>query len=161
MSVNKVILIGNVGAEPEVKYLDNNSKVARISLATTEKFKDRQGQTQERTEWHKVVAFNGLADIIEKYIRKGSRIFCEGHLRTRDYNDQQGVKKFVTEVVLENMQMLDRREQTQEMQGMTQYIQGARQVAASQPARTPLYQQAQQQPVVVEQPKGDGDDLPF
>ena len=116
-SLNKVMLIGNVGRDPEVRYLDQgaaqsgqSTKVATFTLATTDRYRDRNGEVRENTEWHNLVLWRQLADLAEKFIRKGSQIYIEGHLRTRSYTDQQGVKKFVTEVVADNVQLLGRRE---------------------------------------------------
>jgi single-strand DNA-binding protein len=108
--INKVILIGNVGADPEVRYTTNGSAVTTISLATSESWKDKQsGENQERTEWHRVVFFNRLAEIAGQYLRKGSKIYAEGSLRTRKWKDQGGQDRYTTEIVGNNMQMLDSR----------------------------------------------------
>ena len=116
-SLNKILLIGNVGRDPEVRYLDagtaqggQNTKVATFTLATTDRYRDRNGELRENTEWHNIVAWRQLADLAERYIRKGSQIYIEGHMRTRSYTDQQGVKKFVTEAVADNIQLLGRRD---------------------------------------------------
>ncbi|MBO7604152.1 MAG: single-stranded DNA-binding protein [Bacteroidales bacterium] len=116
-SLNKVMLIGNVGRDPEVRYLDQgaaqggqSTKVATFTLATTDRYRDRNGEVRENTEWHNLVLWRQLADLAEKFIRKGSQVYIEGHLRTRSYTDQQGVKKFVTEIVADNVQLLGRRE---------------------------------------------------
>ncbi|MCD8313816.1 MAG: single-stranded DNA-binding protein [Bacteroidales bacterium] len=116
MALNKVMLIGNVGQDPEVRYLDGNSsnnKVATIRLATTEKYRDRGGEMREITEWHTVVAWRGLADLAERYIRKGSQIYVEGRLRTRSWEDQSNNKRYVTEVLADNIQLLGRRPDSQ------------------------------------------------
>jgi single-strand DNA-binding protein len=108
--VNKVILIGNCGADPDVKSTSNGSTITNISVATSESWKDRNtGQQQERTEWHKVVFFNRLAEIAGEYLRKGSKVYIEGSLRTRDWQDQNGQKRYSTEVIANEMQMLDSR----------------------------------------------------
>ena len=115
MSLNKVMLIGNVGRDPEVRYLEggsgaqNATKVASFTLATTERYRDRSGELRENTEWHNIVAWRNSADLAEKFIRKGSQIYIEGKLRTRSWTDQQGVKKYTTEVVVDNIQLLGRR----------------------------------------------------
>ncbi|MCC8146550.1 MAG: single-stranded DNA-binding protein [Bacteroidales bacterium] len=111
MSVNKVILIGNVGKEPEVRYYDNGGAVANFSLATTERGYTAANGTQipDRTEWHNIVLWRGLAEIAEKYIHKGSKIYIEGKIRTRSYEDQQGIKRYVTEVWGDNLELLDRK----------------------------------------------------
>ncbi|MDF1756823.1 MAG: single-stranded DNA-binding protein [Legionellaceae bacterium] len=106
--VNKVILIGHVGGDPEVRYMPNGNAVATISIATTEAWKDKQsGEKQERTEWHRVVCFNRLGEIVGEYVRKGSKIYIEGSLRTRKWQDQQGQDRYTTEIVGSDMQMLD------------------------------------------------------
>ena len=116
MSLNKVMLIGNVGRDPEVRYLDGNNpagggnaKVATFTLATSERFTSRNGEQKENTEWHNIVAWRSLADLSEKFIRKGTQIYVEGRLRTREYTDQTGARKFRTEVVCDNIQLLGRR----------------------------------------------------
>src|SRR5690554_65307 len=106
--VNKVILIGNLGRDPEVRYMPSGSAVANITLATTEVWRDRQtGEQQERTEWHNVVFFNRLAEIAGEYLRKGSKVYIEGSLRTRKWQDKNGQDRYTTEIVASEMQMLD------------------------------------------------------
>ena len=112
-SVNKVTLIGNVGNDPEIKQTQDGKTIANISLATSDSWKDKQGQQQERTEWHRLVAFDRLADIIATYVRKGSRLYVEGALRTRSW-EQNGEKKYSTEIVLKEMVMLDSRADAQQ-----------------------------------------------
>src|SRR5690606_9201086 len=108
--VNKVILIGNLGRDPEVRYMPSGSAVANITLATTEVWRDRQtGEQQERTEWHNVVFFNRLAEIAGEYLRKGSKVYVEGSLRTRKWQDKNGQDRYTTEIVASDMQMLDSR----------------------------------------------------
>ncbi|MDR3062010.1 MAG: single-stranded DNA-binding protein [Dysgonamonadaceae bacterium] len=111
MSVNKVFLIGNVGKDPEVRYFDNGGAVANFSLATTERGYTAANGTQvpDRTEWHNVVLWRGLAEIAEKYVRKGSKIFIEGRIRTRSYDDTAGNKRYITEIWGDNMELLDRK----------------------------------------------------
>jgi single stranded DNA-binding protein len=105
--INKVILIGNLGADPEVKYMPSGNAVTNVNLATSESWKDKQsGQMQERTEWHKVVFFNRLAEIAGEYLRKGSKVYIEGSLRTRKWQDQSGQDRYTTEIVASEMQML-------------------------------------------------------
>jgi len=107
--VNKVILVGNVGNDPEVRYMPNGNAVANISVATSDTWKDRNtGDQQERTEWHRVVFFNRLAEIVEQYVKKGSKLYLEGRLQTRSW-EQDGVKRYSTEIVANEMQMLDSR----------------------------------------------------
>ena len=112
--VNKVILVGNLGQDPEIRYMQNGKAVANISMATSETWKDQQGQQQEKTEWHRVIAFDKLADIIGEYVKKGSKIYCEGKLQTRKWTDQQGVERYSTEIVISEMQMLDSKPQGQQ-----------------------------------------------
>jgi single-strand DNA-binding protein len=108
--LNKVMLIGNLGKEPEVQTLEGNIKVAKFTLATTESYRDEQGQTQTQTEWHNIVLWRGLAELAEKYMHKGSMIHLEGKNRTRSYEDKQGTKRYVTEVVGEEVILLDKKE---------------------------------------------------
>ncbi|KTD07998.1 single-stranded DNA-binding protein [Legionella jamestowniensis] len=106
--INKVILIGNVGVDPDVRYMPNGNAVTTISLATSETWKDKQtGDKQERTEWHRVVCFNRLGEIAGEYVRKGSKLYVEGSLRTRKWQDQQGQDRYTTEIVASDLQMLD------------------------------------------------------
>ena len=108
--VNKVIIVGNVGAEPEVRATQTGGQVVNLSIATSESWKDKNtGQMQERTEWHKVVFFNRLADIVSEYTKKGDRLYVEGSLRTRKWQDQSGNDRYTTEIVASEMQMLSDR----------------------------------------------------
>jgi single-strand DNA-binding protein len=105
--INKVILIGNLGADPDVRYMPSGSAVTNIRIATTESFKDREtGQQQERTEWHSIAMFGRLAEIAGEYLRKGSQVYIEGRLRTRKWQDKQGNDRYSTEVIADEMQML-------------------------------------------------------
>lgn len=104
--VNKVILIGNVGTDPEVRYLDGGVAVANLRLATTESYKNKNGEKVDQTEWHNIVLWRGLAEIVEKYVKKGMRLYIEGRIRTRSWEDQNGVKRYTTEIYADNMQML-------------------------------------------------------
>ncbi|MEB8433488.1 single-stranded DNA-binding protein [Cocleimonas sp. KMM 6892] len=106
-SINKVILVGNLGQDPEVKYMPSGGAVTNISIATTDSWKDKaSGEKKENTEWHRVVFFNRLAEIVGEYLRKGSQVYIEGNLRTRKWQDQNGVDKYTTEIVAREMQML-------------------------------------------------------
>jgi single-strand DNA-binding protein len=107
--VNKVIIVGNVGRDPEVRYTQSGKAVASFSVATSERFQDKDGQNQERTEWHRVVAWGRLAEICGEYLRKGKQIYVEGRLQTRDWEDKDGHKRYTTEVIANVMQMLGRR----------------------------------------------------
>src|SRR3954463_3237043 len=107
--VNRVMLIGNLGRDPDVQYLEGNIAVAKFPLATTETFKDRSGKLISQTEWHTVVLWRGLAELAQKYLHKGSLVYIEGRLRTRSWEDKEGNRKFATEVVGDNLIMLDKR----------------------------------------------------
>lgn len=107
--VNKVMLIGNLGKDPDVQHLEGNIAVAKFPLATTETYKDRSGKLISQTEWHTVVLWRGLADLAQKFLHKGSLVYIEGRLRTRSWEDKEGNKKFGTEVVGDNLIMLDKR----------------------------------------------------
>jgi single-strand DNA-binding protein len=107
--VNRVMLIGNLGKDPDVQFLEGNIGVAKFPLATTETFKDRSGKLISQTEWHTVVLWRGLAELAQKYLHKGSLVYIEGRLRTRSWEDKEGNRKFATEVVGDNLIMLDKR----------------------------------------------------
>ncbi len=109
-SVNKVILIGNLGRDPETRYTADGTAIANVSIATTRRYKDASGQQQEETEWHRVAFFGRLAEIAGEYLRKGRSVYVEGRLRTRKWTDKDGNEKYTTEIVAENMQMLGARE---------------------------------------------------
>jgi single-strand DNA-binding protein len=113
MSVNKIILIGHVGKDPEVRYFDNGGAIANFSLATTERGYTAANGTQvpERTEWHNIVLWRGLAEIAEKYVRKGAKLYVEGKLRTRNYDDAQGVRRYITEVWGEQIELLSAKQE--------------------------------------------------
>ena len=106
MSINKVILVGNLGKDPELRYTPSGSTVCIFSLATTEKFKGKAGEAREQTEWHNIVAWNGLAEICGEYLHKGKQVYVEGKLQTRSYEDRNGVKRYKAEIVISQMQML-------------------------------------------------------
>ena len=108
-SVNKVILIGNLGKDPELRYTSSGVAVATFSVATNESWKDPDGNPQEKTEWHNVVAWRKLAEICGEYLKKGSKLYLEGRLQYRTYDDKNGVKRYVTEIVMDQMVMLDSR----------------------------------------------------
>ena len=159
--INKVILVGNLGADPETRYTPSGSAVTNIRLATTESWKDRQtGEQNERTEWHRIVFFNRLAEIAGEYLRKGSQVYIEGKIQTRKWQDQGGQDRYTTEVVANEMQMLGSRGE-----GGTASFSGAKQPAAAPPEQAP--QQAPQQTPAAPQSAstavGDefDDDIPF
>ncbi len=107
--INKVILIGNLGQDPETRYMPSGGAVTNISVATSETWKDKSGEQQERTEWHRVVFFNRLAEIAGEYLKKGSKVYIEGSLRTRKWQGQDGQDRYTTEIVAKELQFLDNR----------------------------------------------------
>ena len=179
--INKVILLGNVGQDPEVRTLESGVKVVRLRLATTERMFNRQTkETTEHTEWHTVTLWRGLADVADKYVRKGSQIYVEGRIRSREW-EKDGQRHFGFEIVADDMKLLGRRQegtqqggyQSQPQQGgyqsqQPQYAQApqpqyaqAPQPQYSQAPQQPQYQTPQPQPVVPQIPAEDPDDLPF
>ena len=185
MSLNKVMLIGNVGRDPEVRYLDGNNpnqgatKVAQFTLATTERYRDRNGELRENTEWHNIVAWRNSADVAEKFIRKGTQVYIEGKLRTRSWTDQTGNKRYTTEITVDNLQLLGKRndnpgspssfgEQGRPSSGTgpsTGSGTGYQQPSYQQPRpQQPAYQQPQtppQHPIDIGIEDNPTDDLPF
>ena len=162
--INKAILIGNVGQDPEIRYtgdVNNGTKVATFRLATTERYRDRNGNLQEHTEWHNIVVWRNTADVVEKYVKKGTQVYVEGRIRTRSWDDQTGAKRYTTEIVADTLQLLGRKSDGQSQQGGYQQ-QGYQQQGYQQQAyQQPAYQQPaapQAQPMTAEQPD---DDLPF
>ncbi len=173
MSLNKVMLIGNVGRDPEVRYLDGNSgnaKVATFTLATTERYRDRNGETRENTEWHNIVAWRNNADVAERFVKKGTQLFIEGRIRTRSWDDQNGNKRYTTEIIADNLQLLGKKSDNPGGQGG--YQAPAQQSYAPAQPQQPAYnpQQAYQQPAPAYQQPAQArnvvedmpdDDLPF
>jgi single-strand DNA-binding protein len=155
MSVNKVILIGNVGKDPDVRYLDTGIAVATFSLATTDRAYTLQNGTQvpERTEWHNIVLWRGLAQTAEKYVRKGDKLYIEGKIRSRSYDDQNGIKRTIVEIFADNMEMLTPRNTSQ--QPGTGYVPQVQAVSHQQTSAqaAPQQQQASDNSLT--------DDLPF
>ncbi len=152
--INKVILLGNVGADPEIRTLETGTKVARLRLATTERIFNRQTQeTKEHTEWHTVVLWRGLADVADKYVRKGSQIYIEGTIRANEWTDKEGGKRSGVEIVANEMKLLGRRG---DGAGTS-----APQYSAPAQAGAPAPQQAAAAPVPEPIPADDPDDLPF
>jgi single-strand DNA-binding protein len=148
MSVNKVILIGNVGADPEIRHLDNNVAVANLRVATSESYTAKNGERVTTTEWHSVVLWRGLAEMAEKYIRKGKQIYIEGRIRTRSWDDKDGQKRYTTEIFGDVVRLLGARDtQGDSTQNQAQPAQGNRQTASTE--ELPSYD---------DQPD---DDLPF
>jgi single-strand DNA-binding protein len=109
MSVNKAILVGFVGADPEVRYLDSGTPVCNFRLATSEVYKNKNGERVTNTEWHNIVLWRGLAELAEKYVKKGTQLYVEGRIKTRSWDDKEGNKRYTTEIIADNMQMLGKR----------------------------------------------------
>lgn len=109
MSVNKVILVGNVGKDPETRYLDEGTAITKFPMATSETYRNRDGEKITNTEWHNVVLWRGLAQVAEKYVKKGTQLYIEGRIKTRSYDDSEGNRKYITEIVGDQMQLLGRR----------------------------------------------------
>jgi len=163
MSVNKVILVGNVGKDPEVRYLEKNVAVANFTLATTERGYTMQNGTQvpDRTEWHNIVAWRGLAEVAEKYIRKGTQLYVEGKIQTRSW-ERDGIKRYTTEIYAESMQMLGRKsEQTDTSASIAAAPQSAMQ--PQQPYVSAPIATSTTPPESMEMPSGGEDEsgLPF
>ena len=171
MALNKVLLIGNVGKDPEVRHLQGGASVATITLATSERYRDRNGEMREQTEWHTVIAWRQLADLAENYIRKGSQIYVEGRIRSRSWDDQNGQKRYVTEIQADTIQLLGRRndnpaaqQPTQPQHGYGQPNYGGGYNAPAQPQYQPPQQPPQQTtPIITPADLTDDgtDDLPF
>lgn len=176
MSVNKVILVGNVGRDPEIRYLDGNgqngqgTKVATFTLATSERYRDRNGETRENTEWHNIVAWRQSADVAERFVRKGTQLYIEGRLRTRQWTDQTGNKRYTTEITVDTLQLLGRREDNGISAPQPTYqapVQNSYQAPAQNPYQPQAAPQSRPAPVTEPDPidlgigQGPTDDLPF
>lgn len=135
--INKVILVGNVGNDPEVRHIDNDTSVANFSLATTESYTNKSGEKVSNTEWHRIVAWRGLAKVVENYIKKGAQLYIEGRIQTRNWDDKDGNKRYVTEINADTIKMLGRKQDSESSQ------------TVSQPAE------------VQDFPENGNDDLPF
>ena len=177
MSVNKVILVGNVGKDPETRYLDESTAITKFPMATSETYKNRAGERVSTTEWHNIVLWRGLAQVAEKYVKKGTQIYIEGRIKTRSYDDADGNRKYITEIVGDQMQLLGRKPDDAESgtQGGGGYASGTAQAPAAEQApqnKPPAQQQApanEEGPAKEEGPADDPfdggdngpDDLPF
>ena len=149
-SINKVILIGNLGKDPEVRYLENGVAVCNFSIATGETYKDKNsGEKVTHTEWHNIVLWRGLAEVAEKYLKKGAKIYIEGKLRTRSWQDQEGNTKYTTEILGDNMTMLGKAGEANTLQSPT-----SQQAAAPKKEEKPLGEE-------FSKPDSGNDDLPF
>ena len=145
--INKVILVGNLGKDPEIRHLENNVTVATFPLATSESYKDKNGNRVDKTEWHNIVMWRGLAEVAEKYVKKGQMVYIEGKLRTRNYQDKEGQQRYTTEIVADAMTMLGGRPEGGESSGGS-YGNKAESSVPSNPAASVAYDQ-------------EPDDLPF
>lgn len=167
--INKVILVGNVGLDPEVRSLESGVKVARLRLATTERIFDRQtNETKELTEWHTVTLWRGMAEVVDKYVRKGSQLYIEGSIRTREWTDKDNQKRYSTEILANDMKLLGRRSDNAAPQQGAPAAQpqqsGYQQSSYQQPSyQQPTYQQpaATSAPATPQVPDDNPDDLPF
>lgn len=156
MSVNKVILVGNLGKDPELRYTPSGVAVATFSLATSERYKDKNGEWVDKTEWHNVVAWRQLAEICGKFLHKGKQVYIEGKLQTRSYDDRDGNKRYTTEIVADQMQMLGRA--GEENNGQARPGGESRQSRPASPSssqRTPAYED------FADPPFNPDDDIPF
>jgi single-strand DNA-binding protein len=158
--INKVIIVGNCGQDPETRYMPSGGAVTNLSLATSESWKDKNtGDQQERTEWHRVVFFNRLAEIVEQYVKKGSKVYVEGSLRTRKWQGQDGQDRYTTEIVASEMQMLDGRGN---QAGQGSYDQSPQPDSAPSGSQQQASQkQATAQPSAPSGGMGFDDDIPF
>lgn len=150
--INKAIIIGHVGQDPEVRYTGNatnGTKVAQIRVATTERYKDKDGKVQELTEWHSIVCWRGLADVVEKYVKKGTLVYVEGKIQSRSWEDK-GVKKYATDIIARELQLLSKKEQSGGQQAGDPYVAAAKQMQAQQTSAPA--------PSIEDNPE---DDLPF
>ena len=167
MSLNKAMLIGNVGRDPEVRYLEGNNgaKVATFTLATTERYRDRNGETRENTEWHNIVAWRNTADVVEKFVRKGTQLYIEGRIRTRSWDDQTGNKRYTTEIIADTLQLLGKKsDNPAAAQGGSYQPSGYQQpqtTGYNQPYQQQPVQQVQPKPAVPQVEEMPDDDLPF
>jgi len=123
MGINKVILVGNVGKDPEIKHLDKGVSVARFSLATSETYKDKDNKKVTNTEWHNIVLWRGLAEVAEKYVKKGSPLYIEGKIRSRTWDDKDGKKHYATEIVADTMQLLGSKQSSDDNVPVTENMQ--------------------------------------
>lgn len=162
MSLNKVMLIGNVGKDPEVRHLESGVATASFTIATSERYKDRNGEMKEQTEWHNVVCWRTQAEIAEKYVRKGSQLYVEGKIRNRSYNDRDGVTRYITEIVADTFQMLGRKSDNPGYQAPgAGYQASAPSYQAPAPTPAPVAP-VQNTPIISSDDIADeGNDLPF
>jgi len=158
MSVNKVVLVGNVGKDPETRYLDKDTAVTRFSLATSESYRTKEGERITNTEWHNIVLWRGLAIVAEKYVKKGSQLYIEGKIKSRSYDDKDGVKRYVTEIVADNMVLLGKRTDDESASGQDSY--GTASSSYSAPRTSPAAR-TEEPDGFAPAPGEDPNDLPF
>ena len=160
-SVNKVILVGNLGRDPEIRYLPSGDAVANVTIATSSKYKNKTGEMVEETEWHRVTFFGKLAEIVGQYLKKGRSVYVEGRIKTRKYTDKDGVEKFATDIIANEMQMLGSREGMGSPSGDDEGSGYSREAPAARPAAS-----AAQRPAAAAAKPASGfedmdDDIPF
>lgn len=134
-SVNKVIIVGNVGKDPEIRYMPSGEGVANLSVATTSKYKNKSGELVEETEWHRITFFGKLAEIVGQYVKKGKPIYVEGRIKTRKYTDKDGIEKYVTDIIANEMQMLGGRDDGYQQQRPQQHQETRQQPQRQAPTR--------------------------
>lgn len=154
MSVNKVILVGNVGKDPETRHLEGGNTVSKFSLATSEVYKNKEGEKITNTEWHNIVLWKGLAEIAEKYVKKGSQLYIEGRIRTRSYTDQDNNTKYITEIIGDSMQMLGKRTEGGSSEPYSKPSTSSSEPSQNSGNPTDLHED-------LSKSQGDVDDLPF
>lgn len=153
MSVNKVILVGHLGKDPELRYTPSGDAVATFTLATSERFKGRDGQQQEKTEWHNIVAWRQLAEICGKFLHKGKQVYIEGKIQSRSYDDRDGNKRYITEIIADQMQMLGNKGESEGRGDYQQKRSGAEATSASSTRPSQQYEE--------EPPFNSDDEIPF
>lgn len=162
MAVNKVILVGNVGKDPEVHFIEANVAVARFPFATSETYRSKDGEKITTTEWHNIVLWRGLAEVADKYVKKGSQLYIEGKIRTRSYDDKEGNKRYITEIIADNMQMLGKKGDTGSSDGSMSQRSQDTQGSQAEPAKNDVSNNGGN---VSGDPlnggSGETDDLPF
>lgn len=167
MSLNKVMLIGNAGRDPDVRHLESGSVIASFTLATTDKYRDRNGELKEQTEWHNIVCWRNLADIADKYVRKGTQLYIEGKIRNRQYTDRDGNTRYINEIVADSIQLLGKKADNPANYGYSQpaaQYKASRQngapgqnaISASRPAEVPLSSE-----FTTSAPAGTSNETPF
>ena len=167
MAVNKAILVGNVGKDRETRYLEGGTAVSRFSLATSEVYKNKNGERITNTDWHNIVVWRGLAEIAEKYVRKGTQLYVEGRIKTRSYTDKDGNTRYTTEIVADNFQMLGKKSDNASSSDATESSYGnssgsaQETVQKSNPQVSEPQSSAEKTPDSLTDSTGDTDDLPF